>query len=99
MYSRNMRRAAGRGILWSGEAAATDGNVHGVDERLWPGRLPVDADHLWLLDRLVEMVALHAVPMSREDHRCLPAGPAEHVEDVKPVEGVFDGVVVPGQIR
>jgi hypothetical protein len=37
--------------------------------------------------------------LSGEDHRCPPAGPAENVEDVKAVEEVLDGVVVPGEIR
>src|SRR5215813_1795535 len=98
MYSWNIRRTAGRGKLRCGKAAAADGNVHGGNEWLRSSGLPVDAHHLGLLGRLVQMVALHPVALGGEDHRCLPAGPAENVEDVKPVEGVLHGVVVPGEI-
>src|SRR5262245_56999426 len=93
-----MRRAAGRGKLRPGEAATTGGNIDGVNERLRPGDLSVDAHHLRLLDRLVRMIALHPVALGGENHRRLPAGPAENVEDVKTVKEVLDSVVVPGEI-
>src|SRR6516162_9415621 len=76
MYSRNMRRAGGRRILRPGQAVAANGNVHRVNERLRPGRLSVDAHHLGLLDRLVQVVELHPVALRGEDHRCRPARPA-----------------------
>src|SRR5215472_288168 len=72
MYSRNMRRAGGRRILRPGQALAANGNVHRVNERLRPGRLSVDAHHLGLLDRFVQVVELHPVALRGEDHRCRP---------------------------
>ena len=44
------------------------------------------------------MIAFRAVPLRGEDHRRLPAGPAEHVEHVKAVEAVLDRVVHPGEV-
>src|SRR6266571_6172522 len=94
----NIRRAGARGKPRAGEAATAGGDFHRVDQRLRPGRLAVHPHHLGLLDRLVQVVALGAVPLRGEDHRCLTAGPPEHVQHVKPVEAVLDGVVHPGQV-
>src|SRR5262245_44044284 len=51
-------RAIARGKPGNVQAPPADRDVNALDKRHGPGCLPVDAHHLGLLDRLVQMIAL-----------------------------------------
>src|SRR5947209_15159591 len=70
-------RAAARRKPGGSQAASAGGDVDGLDKRNRPRRLPVDAHHLGLLDRLVELITLKPMALRGEDYRCLPVSVTE----------------------
>ena len=98
VYSRNIVRSVARGKLGAHQTAPPDSNIHGLYQRLRTRRLPVDAHHFGLVDRLVQVIALDPVALGGEYHRGLPARPPEDVQDIKPVERILDRIVIPGEV-
>ena len=98
MYSRNIVRTVARGKLGTHEAPPADSNIHGLHQWLRTRRLPIDAYHFGLVDRLVQVIALDSVALGGEYHGSLPARAPEDVQDIKPVERVLDLIVIPGEV-